>query len=341
MRSAATMCLSAVALFTALPSYAHHGVAGVGAAALEGPGAPVESASSAVLPEGKVLAFAKLDHAKFKSVDASDTQVNKNQFWMAGIGYGFTPWFSAYVFAPYNRKVDTAEPSGAVTPKFDTSGVADMSVMGQIGFKYDQGFKLVPANESADDLEDWHFTVFAGTSTPNGNPNLKNRDGNIDPGKSTGFGKPSLSLGATATKMLTSKLTFNTELSTIRFQTNRYEADISHPNGFDAQFGAEDRLNLGFAYRFYSNPEQKLRLDFSFETQFLRIARDKENGVGQEATGGKILYLLPGIRVYKDNMSFTFGVKKAIWTRLNEAEQQQGSEGKEKYRLIFSASAIF
>ncbi len=41
----------------AAPVLAHHGVAGVGAAALEGPGAPVESATSAVLPEGGTLRF--------------------------------------------------------------------------------------------------------------------------------------------------------------------------------------------------------------------------------------------------------------------------------------------
>jgi hypothetical protein len=43
--------------FVAAPVLAHHGVAGVGAAALQGPGAPIESAASTVLPEGGVLAY--------------------------------------------------------------------------------------------------------------------------------------------------------------------------------------------------------------------------------------------------------------------------------------------
>jgi hypothetical protein len=331
---------AACTLLFATSAQAHHGVAGIGAAGLEGPGAPVESASSALLPEGKTLVYAKLDYAKFKSANPADTQVDNNQFWMAGTGRGITPWFSAYLFTPYNRKIDTDEPAGAATPKYDTKGWADFSIMGQVGFKYDKGLKLVPANESLDDLEDWHFTVYAGTSVPTGSPNLKNRNGDIDPSKSTGFGNPSFSMGTTATKMLNSKLTFNAELSTIRFQNYRYNADTSHADGFDAKFGAEDRLNLGLAYRFYTNPEQKLRTDLSLEAQFLKIGRDRENGIGQTATGGSILYLLPGIRVYKDNMSFAFGVKKAAWTRLNEAGQQQGSEGKEKYRLIFSASTM-
>lgn len=58
---------AACTLLFATSAQAHHGVAGIGAAGLEGPGAPVESASSALLPEGKTLVYAKLDYAKFKS----------------------------------------------------------------------------------------------------------------------------------------------------------------------------------------------------------------------------------------------------------------------------------
>jgi len=46
---------------------AHHGVASLGAAGLEGPGAPVETSSSATLPEGKWLGYLKVDHAKSKT----------------------------------------------------------------------------------------------------------------------------------------------------------------------------------------------------------------------------------------------------------------------------------
>lgn len=333
---------AALLLLPMVPAHAHHGVAGVGATALEGPGAPVESASSAVLPEGKTMFYAKLDHAKFKSVDTTDTQVDYNQFWMAGLGHGFTPWLSAYVFAPYHRKIDTAEPAGAATPRFDTKGWADLSVMGQVGFKYDNGFRLVPANESMDDLEDWRFTGFAGLSLPHGNPNLKNRAGDIDPGKSTGFGESDWSLGLTATKMLSKNLTFNTELSTIRFRTYRYQADTTFPAGRDFRFGAEDRLNLALVWRFHTNVEQRFRADLSLEAQFLKIFPDVENGVADANSGGRVIYLLPGIRLYKDSMSYAFGIKTPVWRKLNEPTSlQQDSEGKEKYRLIFSVSTLF
>jgi hypothetical protein len=320
--------LLALSLLCPTFALAHHGVAGVGAAALEGPGSPVESGSSAVLPVGKTLLYAKLDHAKFKTYDPAAVESDYANYWMVGVGHGFTSWFSAYVFAPYHAKID--EPGG-----LDSKGWADISVMGQIGFKYDGGLKLVPANESLDDQEDWHFTVFGGGTLPTGNANHRLADGSIDPGKAHGFGKNSLSLGVTATKQLTRDLTFNLEASTIRFREYTYD------DGNRMKFGTENRFNLSLAQRLHTNPDSRFRVDGVLEAQYLAIGRDIENGVGADATGGRMLYLMPGLRFYKDNMSFAVGFKKAVWTKLNESSDQQGAEGKEKYRLIFSASMMF
>jgi len=66
-----------------------------------------------------------------------------------------------------------------------------------------------------------------------------------------------------------------------------------------------------------------------------------ENGAPAPASGGKALYLMPGVRFYLDRVSVAFGIKKAVWTRLNESGDQQGFEGKERYRAILSASALF
>jgi hypothetical protein len=310
------------------PAWAHHGVAGIGAAALEGPGAPVESASSAVLPQGRTLLYAKLDQAKFKTYAAGEAESDYANYWMLGIGHGFTPWFSAYLFAPYHAKID--EPGG-----LDSRGWADLSVMGQIGFKYDGGLRLVPAYENLDDLEDWHFTVFGGGTLPTGDANHRLADGSIDPGKAHGFGRNAWSLGATATKQLTRDLSFNLEASTIRFRAYRYA------DGNRVRFGTENRLNAGLAWRLYGDAGRRLRVDGVLEAQYLALGRDIENGSGAAATGGRMLYLLPGLRFYQDNLSFALGIKKPAWTRLNESGLQQGAEGKEKYRLIFSASFLF
>jgi len=314
-------------LFT-LPAQAHHGVASLGAAGLEGPGAPVETSSSATLPEGKWLAYLKLDHAESKTGILAPPENDYNQYWMLGLGYGFRPWLSAYVFQPYNIKKDEA---GGL----DSDGFTDLSLMGVVGFKYDEGFLLVPANESLDDLLDWHFTVYGGLSLPSGDANHRLSDGSIDPGKSLGFGKPSFSYGATATKQLSDSATAVFEAGQIRFQTYEYD------DGNRVRFGTETRINGALAYRLMQNPDTRFRLDGNVELNFLSLGRDVENGVGATATGGDMLYGVLGVRLYKDNLSLGLAVKKPIWTGLNEENQQQGAEGKEKYRLIATFSALF
>ncbi|MBI3148197.1 MAG: transporter [Betaproteobacteria bacterium] len=333
MRSALALLLS----LAAAPSLAHHGVAGVGAAALEGPGAPVESATSAVLPEGATLLAVKIDHAKFARDRLAPPEVEGDyaRFTMLGIGHGFTPWLSGYFFLPHNLKADE---SGG----FKTRGFADLSMLGQIGLRHDgKAFSLVPKNESLDELEDWHFTFFGGLTLPTGRPNTRLPDGSIDPGMSTGFGKPSYTLGLTATKMVSDKLTFNAEASTLWFKTYRYHTEHTNGTDFATRFGREVRLNGGLAYRIHTNPEKKLRADLSLELQYLQLGRDVVDGVGEQGTGGRMLYAVPGVRVYWDKLSLAMGVKKAIWKGLNELSTQQGAEGLEKYRLLLAASLLF
>lgn len=80
-------CLYAPVLLLLSPlALAHHGVASLGAAGLEGPGAPIETSSSAPLPEGKWLGMIKLDYAKFKTYDPLTVETDYNAYWMAGFG---------------------------------------------------------------------------------------------------------------------------------------------------------------------------------------------------------------------------------------------------------------
>jgi hypothetical protein len=320
----------------ALPASAHHGVAGLGAASLEGPGAPIEQSSSATLPEGRIFTYFKVDYADWKTyTSATDDESDYSAFWMAGLGYGVTPWFSVYAFLPYNDKVDEND-------FHNTHGFADVAVNATLGFKYDDGLRLVPEKESLDDLEDWHFTLYAGATLPTGNPSLRDRDGNIDKGKSTGFGEPTYTLGATASKMLDERWTLNFDLSNLWFQENTYDADPAHGGEeFTGQFGDEFRLNTALIYKLYTNPEQGFRLDGLVELNYLHLGRDREGGVAERATGGDVLYVMPGARAYWANLSFAVGVKLPLVQDLNEADEQQGAEGKERYRVIFSVSALF
>ncbi len=184
---------AAVLSMTALNAWAHHGVAGLGTAGLIGPGAPVESSTATPLPQGKVFLYAKVDHSEYKRTDSSTPEATYSQFDMLGVGYGFKSWLSAYMFLPYHIK---AESSGGTS----SEGFADVSWMVQLGLKWDDGLRLQPKKESLDDWEDWHFTLYGGSTLPTGDPNHRLSDGSIDPGKSTGYGNPAYMVGATMTK---------------------------------------------------------------------------------------------------------------------------------------------
>lgn len=306
---------------------AHHGVAGLGAAGLQGPGAPLEATTSATLPLGSNLVFSKLDHAKYERFDPAEPEGDFDQYWMVGYGRGFTPWFSGYLVVPYHVKVE----SGG----YDTRGLADISLFGQLGFKYDDGFRRVPETQSLDDLEDWQFSLFGGLTLPSGDANLHASRPDFDPGKATGFGKPSFMLGATVTRMMGPRLTFNAEASWIGFQSYTYEDGISR------KFGTERRVNAALIYRSWSDPARGMRVDLTLETQYLNLGRDREAGTGEQATGGRMAYALPGVRLSRESVSVGLGVKLPVWTDLNEEDEQQGAEGKEDYRVILTASMLF
>lgn len=93
------------------------------------------------------------------------------------------------------------------------------------------------------------------------------------------------------------------------------------------------------AQRLLTLPESRLRVDGNAKLNFLRIGRDVENGIEADTTGGDMLHGVLGLRLYKDSPSL--GVKRPIWTDLNEEADKQGAEGKERHRTILTFSALF
>ena len=323
--------LAICAILCVVPSVvnAHHGVASLGVAGLEGPGAPIETSSSATLPEGAFLGYMKLDYASFERYTGEvDDEGDYNAFWMYGLGYGVKSYLSLYTFVPFYTKKPEDN-------SYTTSGFADVSVTGVLGLKLDDGLRLVPKNESLDDLEDWHFTLNAGLTLPTGDANIADADGNIDPGMSLGFGVPSYSVGLTTTKPFLDRLTAVFEASYVTF--GEYEYD----DGSTMTFGDEVRLNGALTGRILHATGAKLRVDANLEGNYLRLGRDEADGEGEDATGGQMLYLVPGLRIYCRSASLGVGVKMPVWTDLNESEDQQGAEGKENYRIIVSFSTLF
>ncbi len=311
-----------------IPLYAHHGVAAVGAAGLEGPGAPLETSTSQALPTKSVLLYYKLDYANFKKyTDEQDDEGDYNIFTMYGIGYGITSYLSVYAFVPLYIK--TVENNS-----YNTAGFADPSLFGTFSFKYDEGLRLTPPNESLDDMMDWHFALYGGVTLPTGYSNIADAEGNIDPGKSLGFGKPSVTGGFATNKGFMERFTFVLDINYAKFFENEYK------DGNKLEFGPEFRVNTALNYRLLTIAEKKMRLDLNLEGTYLNLGRDVENGEGAKATGGNIFYILPGLRFYANNVSIGLGAKFPVYTILNESDEQQGAEGKENVRIIFTFSTL-
>ena len=310
-------------------AFAHHGVPSISLGGIEGPGAPLETTSSSTLQEGSVLAYLKVDHAKYKTyTSAKDGEADSSDYFMYGLGYGFNSYLSAYVFVPYYIK--------SQDDAFSTSGFHDVSFQFVLGMKYDNGFILTPSSESLDDMQDWHFTTSFSFTLPTGNSNTTMSDGSlIDAGKQTGFGEPSFMLGINATKWFGNDWTLVGDVSYNTFIENTYI------DGSKMHFGEEVRVNTALAYILYSNPASKLRLDFNMEANYLYLGRDVENGNALNATGGEMIYLTPGVRLSYKTTSVAVGIKIPTWTNLNEESLQQGAEGKEDYRLLFTFSSLF
>jgi hypothetical protein len=328
MTPAIRVALVSATLAFAGSARAHHGVAAVGLAEPEGPGAAMETTSPLPLPEGMILTMVKTEYVPFQQFAfAEPNNKSYSSFNMVALGVGVRPWMSVYVFQPFNVKEQ-----GGIG---QNAGAGDTNLMLSFGFKWDEGLRLVPEKESLDDLVDWHFGVWASSTLPVGSTTaLDDAGAYFAPDMQTGFGAPSPALGVAVMKQLTTDLTWLAEAS--------YQHFFPHTYRFTRyRFGGETRLNTAAVMRVYGSGQ--LRLDVSGELNGLHLQRDRErNDAGAmeqlEASGGAILYAGAGVRALYGPLTVGLGVKRAALKSLNEESDQQGSEGLERFRAAFTVS---
>lgn len=305
---------------------AHHG----GVALAFGPGSPIETYSPLTLPEGGLVAGARLEQVAWKKFYFAEPN-NKSSFTFmnATMSYGFTPAFMGTLIVPYYIK--RQDGFGA------NEGLADIKLQGTFGFHYDpgMGFSRNRAEDTAVSLEGKkrvYFAVSGMMSLPTGEYR-KILGGEVDPGMQSGFGAPSYTMTFAAARAF-GAIMLNADVAADFFTARD-----------NFQFGTELRANLAGVYELYGNEKGFLsKLDGILELNFLHLERDKESGIGVAASGGDILYLSPGVRFSfpsLQNANLGLLVKLPIWNNLNEQHQQQGAEGLEKYRLILTLSLFF
>jgi hypothetical protein len=319
VRGSGLAALLALAL-TASPALAHHGTAAVGALGVEGPGVALDTTSPFPLGQGTLFLLAKTEYADFMQRPAGwpDPQKQFSSFNTLALGYGLTPWLSAFVFQPYNLK--------AVDPGGTNSGVGDTNLMLSAAFKWDEGLRLAPRKESLDELADWHFSIWVACTLPVGSTEHRDDLGQYyAPDMQIGFNGPSPSLGFTATRQLGADFTLLLEANRQVFYTQSYPGP-----GLTYQFGAETRFNAALPWRAWAGGAY--RVDLVPELALLNLQRDQEDGAALQASGGTVLYGQLGARVTLGALSIGASVKRAVAKNLNEEAQQQGSEGLENFR---------
>lgn len=326
MSRALPIAVAVAILGAAAPARAHHGVAAVGVAGPEGPGAAMETTSPLPLPEGVLFAMAKSEYVPFQRY-AFAAPGNKawSSFSLVAVGYGLRPWLSAYVFQPFNVKEQDGRGRNA--------GPGDTNVMLSLGLKWDGGLQLVPEKESLDDLMDWHFSVWGSSTLPVGPTTARDPSGAyFAPDLQTGFGAPSPVIGVAILKQVSRELTWLADAS--------YQHFFPHTYPFTRyQFGGETRLDTAGVYRVHG--AGKLRVDVSGELNGLYLQRDRERDAAGamdalRASGGSILYVGAGVRVHHGPVTVALGARRAALKRLNEQADQQGSEGLEQFRAALT-----
>ncbi len=333
MKPLGLACLLLVTL-AAVPARAHHGVAAVGFGDPEGPGVGLETTAALTLPRGLGFALAKSELVSFQQqADRAAFPAQKDVAWfnVAALGFGVTPWLSAYVFQPFNYKSMDAGVGG-------NAGLGDTNLMLAFGWKWDEGLRLIPRKESLDELADWHFLLWASGTLPVGPTERRGGNGEpLPPDMQTGFGAPSPAAGLAVLKQVSTDFTVLAEIN--------YQYFFAHDYSFTRyRFGAETRINAAVVYRAYAR--RPVRVDVVAELIGLGLQRDREDPdkdgpapmSGLRASGGNVLYGSLGLRAYVGRVALALGLKRALAARLNEGAQQHGAEGLESYRLALAHS---
>ncbi len=308
-----------------LGAWAHHG----GTSTSQGPGTPIETNSPLTLPKGGTVVYTRAEIASFrKFMNFDPNNVDSFQFYQMGVSHGLTDYLTATAILPYNIKSQDGLGS--------TRGFGDGKVLLTLGFNYapGEGLQLNGEDDTAVNLgtsDKTYFGVITGLTMPTGRYNI-DFGGGVDSGQQPGFGTPTLTAGLSMTRGVTENFNIAADVSADFF--------LERKNG--DKFGNEFRANLAGVLELYADQEAFVRrVDGVLELNYLHITRDETARVAELGTGGRILYLTPGVRVQVGDVNVGAGVKLPIASALNERSLQQGSEGLEKFRLIMTVSTFF
>lgn len=314
-------------LLLVIPALAHHG----GASTSQGPGTPIETNTPLTLPSGHAVVYTRAELVRFQRFDfAEPNNVSGYNFVQLGASYGISDCLSMSLILPYNQKFQDGVGSASYSGFGDARILLNLGLnIGEDGLNFN-GPEDVVANLA--ETGKWYIGPYVGVSLPTGRADIDPLGTGVERGLQPGFGSWGFSGGISATGALTDTLYLAVDTGVDYF--------TQASNG--AQFGTEWRANLAGVLELYADKESTFRrLDGILELNYLHVGRDYLNGTGEEATGGRILYISPGARLQIGDFNLGMLLKLPISQALNEQAIQQGAEGLEKFRLIFTLSRFF
>ncbi|KAF0193100.1 MAG: Uncharacterized protein FD165_203 [Gammaproteobacteria bacterium] len=334
-RAGHNLIAAAIAALAVNPAYAHHG----GVSAAFGPGAAIETSSPLTLPAGKFLIFERVEISPFEKFnDARDIGGNdKFTFTNTMFGLGLRDDLSLYMSIPYAKK--------ELINDTTSQGFGDLNFILQYGFKYGarDGIKDWYSLDGDDTngkehtLKEWKFGISAGMTLPSGDINNTDSTGaTYSVGTQTGFAVASYNVTGIVSKMFLPHWTWAAD---VQFRT--FELNGGSGGG---KPGNEMRVNNALIYEIFEKKGGAVsRVDLVGEVNYLHLDKDMdENRISDDATGGDMIYLSPGVRIsFKDKYSLGMLYKNVVTKSLNNEDQQQGGEGLEDYRFITTLSAVF
>jgi len=316
----------AIIVLSPAVALAHHGGVSLG----YGPGSPIETSTGLTLPQGGFSLIARVEQVEWRQFHWAQPE-NKSAFNFSslGLGYGLTPYLSAFLYVPYAVKMQDRLGK--------SYGGGDASLWFYLGGSHDpsRGFRLNTQEDTAVSLETsktTYFSVCLAASAPTGESHNHDQAGEeFERGMQPGFRSPFINFGFTVTRQAFVRgLTFSVD----SLYTIFTEKD-------DFKFGNEYRADFATVYDLWSKPGRSWSLQPIVELNLLNVAKDEDAGEKVANSGGTILYLSPGLRFNLPPASLGLLVKLPVWKDLNRRSEQQGAEGLEKYRAIVALSVFF
>jgi hypothetical protein len=270
--------------------------------------------SAETLKPGQFSSSLQLDWTEFDSPGGMPEEVDlldRSLLTTFNLSYGVVENFQLGLTYGYFSSEGNREFEGGDKVTFDPDGFSDLWLTGK--YRFHQG----PAGQ---------FAMLGGIKAPTGDSTLTNSEGEaVEPSATAGTGAWDGLVGFSHTLPLSATLTLDSSVI-YTFRGERH----------DYQLG--DRLDLGssLAWRVWGNATTQPQVNLVAEATLRHVQKSEEDGTTDEATGGTVLFLSPGVKMsYNERLAASLGLQIPVVQNLN------GDQLETDFRLITGISFTF